>query len=193
MAFDVKKHLIKVQGGREYLPVAYRLVWFRDEHPDWGIDTRPVLLDVEKGIAVFQANVYNSEGRLLASGTKMETARGFADFVEKAETGSIGRALGVLGYGTQFAPEFDEGERLADSPLPLNGRAPGTRTGKTRPTEAASETVVVGASQCSECARPLSRGQTDYSTARFGKPLCPAHQTEAGTNNHRDATGAARS
>ena len=50
----------------------------------------------------------------------METARGFPDYVEKAETGAIGRALGVLGYGTQFAPEFDEGtERIVDSPMPI--------------------------------------------------------------------------
>ena len=41
--FDVKKALIKVQGGKEYLPVASRLVWFREEHPDWAIVTEPVM------------------------------------------------------------------------------------------------------------------------------------------------------
>lgn len=119
MSFDVKKHLIKVQGGKEYLPVAARLVWFRQEHPDWGIETRPVELNIEKGYAVFEALVYSTEGKLMAKGTKMETAGGFADYVEKAETGSIGRALAVCGFGTQFAPELDEGERIVDSPLPI--------------------------------------------------------------------------
>ena len=52
MPFDVKKHLIKVQGGRDYLPVAYRLVWFREERPDWGIETQPVSIDCERGVAV---------------------------------------------------------------------------------------------------------------------------------------------
>jgi hypothetical protein len=106
--FDVKKHLIKVQGGRQYLPVAARLIGFRAEHPDWGIDTRPIALDVEKQYAVFEASVYNAEGKLMAKGTKLENIRGFGDWLEKAETGAIGRALAVCGYGTQFAPDLEE-------------------------------------------------------------------------------------
>jgi len=184
MAFNVKKHLIRVQGGREYLPVAYRLVWFREEHPDWGVDTKPVVIDVDKGVAVFQANVYDAEGRLMASGTKMETARGFGDFVEKAETGSIGRALGVLGYGTQFAPEFDEGERVVDSPLPLE-RPAARRARPEKVAESVDNTISVGFSACAECSRPLTKGQADFSTMRFGRPLCPTHQ-----NNHAPANGA---
>ena len=54
----------------------------------------------------------------MAQGTKSETAAGFQDHLEKSETGAIGRALALCGFGTQFAPEFDEGDRLADSPLP---------------------------------------------------------------------------
>jgi hypothetical protein len=48
---------------------------------------------------------------------KQENKQGFADHLEKAETGAIGRALGIAGFGTQFAPEFDEEDRLADSPV----------------------------------------------------------------------------
>jgi hypothetical protein len=29
----------------------------------------------------------------------------------------VGRALAMLGYGTQFAPELDEGDRIVDSPV----------------------------------------------------------------------------
>ncbi len=115
MAFNVKEHLINL-NGKAYLPVAWRLVWFREEHPDWGIVTEPVHIDTEKGIAVFKATVYNAEGMAIGSGTKSETARGFVDFIEKAETGSIGRALAVCGFGTQFDPELDEGDRIVDSP-----------------------------------------------------------------------------
>lgn len=126
--FDVKKHLIKVQGGRQYLPVAARLVWFRQEHPDWGIETRAVTIDTERQYAVFEARVYNAEGKLMATGTKMENVKGFPDFIEKAETGSIGRALAVCGFGTQFAPDLDEtasthgAPRVVDSPQPAGGR-----------------------------------------------------------------------
>lgn len=120
MVFDPKKYLIKVQGGKQYLPVSARLIWFRETHPDWGIETKLLTLDIEKQYAVFEATVFNSEGRPIAKGTKMEDVRGFPDYVEKAETGAIGRALAVCGFGTQFAPELDEmsGERFVDSPQP---------------------------------------------------------------------------
>ncbi len=125
--FEVKKHLIKVQGNRLYLPVAARLVWFRQEHPDWGIETRPVVIDMEKQYAIFEAKVYNADGKLMAQGTKMENVRGFPDFIEKAETGSIGRALAVCGFGTQFAPDLDEvpSGRVVDAPQP--NRSPSSR------------------------------------------------------------------
>lgn len=169
--FDVTKHLIHLQGGREYLPVAYRLVWFREEHPDFGIATSPVLIDLMKGYAVFHATVTDSTGRTVAEGTKMETARGFPDFLEKAETGSIGRALGVLGYGTQFAPEFDEGvDRIVDSPLVLGHSS----------TSAADlsgcSTVGKDFAICAECARPITKGQENLSQRRYGRSLCPVHQ-----------------
>jgi len=123
--FDVKKHLIKIAGGRQYLPVAARLIWFRSEHPDWGIETKAITIDMEKQYAVFESTVYDSAGKLMAKGTKMETVRGFGDWLEKAETGAIGRALAVCGYGTQFAPDLDEvhggDSGRVDSPYPLSG------------------------------------------------------------------------
>ena len=168
MSFDVKKHLIKVQGGKEYLPVAARLVWFRQEHPDWGIETRPVELNIEKGYAVFEALVYSTEGKLMAKGTKMETASGFADYVEKAETGSIGRALAVCGFGTQFAPELDEGERIVDSPLPIGEpfyAEAGVKSGATP-----------SRFECADCGKEMTKGQHDYSMQTFGAAYCPACQ-----------------
>ena len=118
MTFDVKKHLIKVQGGKEYLPVAKRLVWMREEHPDWAVITEAVEINLVEKYAIFRATVMDDNGKMIGTGTKFENASGFGDFIEKAETGSIGRALAVCGYGTQFAPELDEGDRLADSPQP---------------------------------------------------------------------------
>ncbi|MDH7482485.1 MAG: hypothetical protein QHH26_11020 [Armatimonadota bacterium] len=177
MAFDVKKHLIKVQGGKEYLPVASRLVWFRQEHPDWGIETRPVAIDVDKGYAIFEALVYNAEGRLMAKGTKMETSNGFSDYVEKAETGSIGRALAVCGFGTQFAPELDEGQRIVDSPLPIGEPLlAGAKSGSTGKEPEQFYCTTEG------CGREITKGQATYSTKVFGRPMCPACQREAATS-----------
>lgn len=123
MAFDPHKHTIKVQGGRLYLPVAARIVWFREEKPDWGIHTEYLEINHEKQYAICQCKIYNPEGRLMSMGTKKEDIKGFGDYIEKCETGSIGRALAMLGYGTAFEPEFDEvkAERFADSPRGGNG------------------------------------------------------------------------
>lgn len=101
--------------GKDYLQVAHRLVWFREEEPNSGIETKFLLL--EKDSAICQAAI-TRDGKVVAMATKREDTKGFGDFIEKAETGAIGRALALLGYGTQFTlPDLDEGDRLADSPV----------------------------------------------------------------------------
>lgn len=99
-----------------YLQVAHRLVWFREERPEWGISTQILEHDHENKMAVIKATITNEQGMVMAQGTKVEHAAHFSDYLEKAETGAIGRALAMCGYGTQFAPELDEGDRLADAP-----------------------------------------------------------------------------
>jgi hypothetical protein len=123
MTFDFKRHLIKVQGGRSYLPVSARIVWFRQEHPDWSIETEAVEINHEKQYAIFRARICDGDGKLMATGTKKEDVKGFGDYIEKAETGSVGRALALCGFGTQFSPELDESSagRFADSPQPMGG------------------------------------------------------------------------
>lgn len=102
--------------GKEYLEVKYRLVWFREDHPDWAIETE--LLSVTDDSAYARAAIKDASGRIIATSHKFETKKGFPDFIEKAETGSIGRALALIGYGTQFcADELDEGDRIVDAPV----------------------------------------------------------------------------
>lgn len=103
--------------GKEYLQVAHRLVWFREEHPKWSIKTE--FLDMGPDYALAKASISDLKGTCLATSHKYEDRKGFFDFREKAETGAIGRCLALLGYGTQFAAdELDEGERIVDSPTP---------------------------------------------------------------------------
>jgi hypothetical protein len=129
MAFNPNEKLTSLKG-KAYLEVKWRLVWFRMEHPDWGITTELVEHNLESRFAIFKATIRNSDGFIVAQGTKCEDIKGFADYIEKAETGAIGRALGVLGYGTQFAPEFDEvvqgapNPRIVDSPVDIPVKAP---------------------------------------------------------------------
>ena len=99
----------------DYLPVAARIAWFRKDHPYWSIST-----DVEQlanKAVVMKATIKDMLGTVIATARKKETEIGFPDYIEKAETGAIGRALAMCGYGTLQAPEFDEQDRLADAPV----------------------------------------------------------------------------
>lgn len=122
MAFNPNDHLINLKG-KAYLEVKWRMVWFRLEHPDYGMSSQIIEHNIEMKYAIVKATITDSTGRVLAEGTKMEDIKGFGDYLEKAETGAYGRALGALGYGTQFAPEFDEivdgveNPRIVDSPI----------------------------------------------------------------------------
>lgn len=92
-------------------------MWFREEHPDWSILTE--IIDRTETFAIIRATIKNEKGDLIATAIKQESKADFGDFLEKAETSSIGRALALCGYGTAFAADdLHEGVRLADSPLP---------------------------------------------------------------------------
>jgi len=97
-----------------YLVVPQRVVWFREEKPDWSIHTDFIELDAEHAIA--RAIVKDEQGTIRATAHKSESRLDFPDFLEKSETSAIGRALALCGYGTAFAPELEENERLADAP-----------------------------------------------------------------------------
>lgn len=120
MAFDPKKHLMKVKGGADYLEVKWRLVWFREQFPAGVIESEALHMDDK--VAIFRATVTavdeNGVHKGSATGYKRCTADQFKfGHIEKAETGAIGRALACLGFGTQFEPEFDEGDQIVDSPV----------------------------------------------------------------------------
>lgn len=108
--------------GKAYLEVKYRLVWFREDHPSWAIETE--LLSVTDRSAYAKATVKDETGRIIATSHKFENVQGFPDFIEKSETGAIGRALALIGYGTQFAPDLEEGERIVDSPVSKSAATP---------------------------------------------------------------------
>jgi hypothetical protein len=140
MTINPNEHLMQV-SGKDYLPVAWRLVWYRELCPEGTITTEMTVLDLDRpteeevqvwneqtrrkekvlkkgtGFCIFRATVTDGKGGS-AQATKSEKAASFPDYIEKCETGAIGRCLAMLGYGTQFVGcELDEGHRLADSPV----------------------------------------------------------------------------
>src|SRR5690606_29664992 len=77
--------------GKDYLEVKYRLVWFREERPDWSIETD--LISINDKSALVSAKIKDASGRVIATSHKFEDKSHFPDYIEKAETGAIGRAL----------------------------------------------------------------------------------------------------
>jgi hypothetical protein len=120
MTFDPSLHLMQFKG-KDYLQVQWRLVWFREKFPHGCITTTEVCVDMEAGYARFRAEVTDGEGGS-ATGTGTEWRKNMLpqmvdDWLEKAETRAIGRALAALGIGTQFVgEELSEGEHVADAP-----------------------------------------------------------------------------
>lgn len=183
--FNPNEHLMQIKsrnGAADYLPVQWRLVWFRSLCPNGSIETEIVHLDLDReteeegfawnqetrrsekvvkhapGFAVFRAIVKDGRGGV-AIGTKSEKAASFGDFIEKAETGSIGRALAALGYGTQFTgDEFDERHRIVDAPVDRESSdAPEEETREPR-------------------AAPVASGKSAAREAREEPPLSTAQQ-----------------
>ena len=123
--YDPNAHLMSLKG-RDYLNVQNRLLWFIRDQRDfivrglattsYVIRTELVEQDREAGFAHFKTyvrDVLGNEATMYGS----EAAKDFADYAEKASTKSLGRALLALGYGTAFAPEMDEGDRVVDTPV----------------------------------------------------------------------------
>ncbi len=124
--FDPARYLRKLGKG-DYLEVKWRLLWLRTEHPDAVIETELVRLEKDPPMAVFRARVAIPGGGS-ATGWGQEELKDFGDYLEKAETKALGRALAALGYGTQFTEDFDfaEGDpaRVVDSPVERAASAP---------------------------------------------------------------------
>ena len=119
-SFNPKEHLMQLQG-KDYLPVAWRIVWFREANPTGSIATELIAADT----TIIIRAVVSTEAGILSTGYGTAPAAGKGSWtgraIEKAETAAIGRALAHAGYGTQFTDD-DEGDSLADSPItPANG------------------------------------------------------------------------
>ncbi len=105
--------------GKKYLPVNYRIVWFREDHPYGRIDTECVERNSEYVIYSATISVVNDKGEYvkLADAVKREDIKHFPDNNEKSQTSAIGRALALCGYGTQFTDDLHEEDRIVDAPI----------------------------------------------------------------------------
>lgn len=141
-SFNPNDYMMDLRG-KDYLPVAPRLAWVNHDQENGNvvplskggalhISTEMLQYGPEKVTVrgkeietlscVFRATVtvYDTDGAVVKCATshKRQTQQDFADFVEKAETGAIGRALAAAGYGTIQSLDFEEGEKVS----PIDGQ-----------------------------------------------------------------------
>jgi len=145
--FDPTRHLRQLRGrggNADYLDVKWRLVWLRSEHPDAQIATEHVTITSD--MAIFKAQVAIPGGGS-ATGYGSETSKDFTDFIEKAETKALGRALIALGYGTPYSQEFGEDEVVDAAPavraVPAQPEAPRPERSGTAPQAAVAPRATV--------------------------------------------------
>ena len=111
------KQLPSKTGNQDYLPVADRVAWFRDQWPHGTIETEHIEVTDQRAVFRCVARKVDADGTVKGSATGYgsETPGDFRDYIEKAETKAIGRAVAALGFGTQFLG--DEDDRIVDSPV----------------------------------------------------------------------------
>lgn len=123
--FDPRAHMTKVQG-RDYLEVKHRIAWLNDTEPAYEVETEIVAVQEDHAIVRARARIVR-DGVVVKSATShgSESRADFPDFLEKAETKAIGRALSVLGFGTPDDDGSAKG-RPVDTPnrIATNGEAP---------------------------------------------------------------------
>lgn len=102
--------------GKDYLQVAHRIVRFRYMNPEATIYTEVENVGDKAFVKATIAEGY--EVRATAYKEVKFGGKGAAAQypLECAETGAIGRALALCGFGT-LSGDLDESDQLADSPL----------------------------------------------------------------------------
>lgn len=135
-----KDKMMSLAGGM-YLPVRRRVAWMRGEpspKPLWSIVNTLLKYEmgtleaprgggpggkmpkISGGFAVVKSEVLDELGRIISTGYAQERSEVFPDFIEKAETAAVGRAMALAGFGTEAALDLDEGldeENVVDSPV----------------------------------------------------------------------------
>lgn len=127
-SFNPKRHLIPLKG-KMYLETRFRIVWFREDHPNGSISTEVISFEP----VIVKATIYDGDGQVLATGHAGALDKGNAVWsgraIEKSETAAIGRALAHAGYGTQFAGMEDApAAQSVGSPAPTRGNGNGGKS-----------------------------------------------------------------
>ena len=88
--------------GKAYACVAARVQAFRELFPNGRIETE--ILTMDAGVVTMRSTIYDEQGNILATGHAQEKESASTvnktSFIENCETSAVGRALGMLGIGS---------------------------------------------------------------------------------------------
>lgn len=89
--------------GKPYAAVPARIAAFRQLCPNGSIQTE--IINMSDGVVTMRTTVTDEDGRVLATGFAQEKeANGYINktsFIENCETSAVGRALGMIGIGSE--------------------------------------------------------------------------------------------
>ena len=119
--FDPVARLSTLEDGSQYLGARERLLWFLGEQDEYSVASQVERLSSTMVIVKVTVAVGNGK-KVEALGSA--AANGDYRAIETAETHALGRALALLGYGTEAALDLDT-KTIVDSPArPQQQRPP---------------------------------------------------------------------
>lgn len=166
MLINKKRKYMKIQG-KDYVEVKDRVLQFREEKPDWSVDTTVISNCTETGCIVMKATVYDEQGKVRSSGHAHEWKDDPSSFVNKTshlencETSAIGRALGLLGYGIMDSFASADEVRIAQSKASTQ-KAPNRQIESTGSTDWESAIVPIGKNKGKTLGELAPRQRTWY-------------------------------
>lgn len=100
---EVNERIKKIEvKGKAYACVAARVAAFREMCPEGCISTE--IISMADGIVVMKSTVADENGKVLATGMAYEKEESSyinkTSYIENCETSAVGRALGMLGIGS---------------------------------------------------------------------------------------------
>lgn len=100
---EVNSRVARIEvEGKAYAVVAARVQAFRELFPNGAINTD--IINMQDGVVTMKTTVSDEEGRVLATGLAQEKETSSdinkTSYIENCETSAVGRALGMLGIGS---------------------------------------------------------------------------------------------
>lgn len=175
MEKNLKEKAINIQG-KKYVLVSDRIIYFNENFPE-GCIIADIKIEDTKVYAIAKVYPEGLEGRYFTGHSQEIEGSSFINktsAIENAETSAVGRALAMMGIGViDSIASVDEIHKANNrtinydkTPIKPEERNPIINS-------------VVGTHKCSTCDYDITKAENDFSTKKYGFPLCRECQKNA--------------